>query len=106
VGNNTRVVVFTVGAMQLHLPSEYILELNNCYLFSSMSQNIMSPSCFMKDDYSFANENNGCEIFKNCIFVAFASIMNVLFILNLDDAHVCNICAKRHWLNDLSTTYM
>jgi hypothetical protein len=56
----------------------------------------MSPSCFMKDDYSFASENNGCEIFKNCIFVVFAFIMNVLFILNLDDAYVCNICAKRH----------
>jgi hypothetical protein len=40
----------------------------------------------MKDGYSFASENNGCVISKNVMFVAFASIMNGLFILNLDDA--------------------
>jgi transposase InsO family protein len=66
----------------------------------------MSPSCLMKDDYSFASENNGCVISKNGMFVAFASIMNGLFILNLDDASICNISAKRPWPNDLSPTYM
>ena len=33
VGNNARVVVLNVGTMQLHLPSRFILELNNCYFF-------------------------------------------------------------------------
>jgi hypothetical protein len=56
VGNNARVAVLTVRTMQLHLPSGFILELNNCYLVPSMSQNIMSPSCLMKDGYSFASE--------------------------------------------------
>jgi hypothetical protein len=40
------------------------------------------------------------------MFVAFASIMNGLFILNLDDAPICNISAKRPRPNDLSPTYM
>jgi hypothetical protein len=66
----------------------------------------MSPSCLMKDGYSFASENNGCVISKNDMFVAFASIMNGLFILNLDDAPVCDMSAKRHRPNDLSPTYM
>jgi hypothetical protein len=66
----------------------------------------MSPSCLMKDGYSFASENNGCEISKDGMFVAFASIMNGLFILNLDDAPVYNISAKWHRPNDLSRTYM
>jgi hypothetical protein len=61
--------------MQLHLPLGFILELNNCYLVPSMSRNIMSPSCLMKDDYSFASENNGCVISKNDMFVAFESRM-------------------------------
>jgi hypothetical protein len=65
----------------------------------------MSP-CLMKDGYSFASENNGCVISKNGMLVAFASIMNGLFILNLDDASICNISAKRPWPNDLSPTYM
>jgi hypothetical protein len=60
----------------------------------------------MKDGYSFASENNGCVISKNGMLVAFASIMNGLFILNLDDASICNISAKRPWPNDLSPTYM
>jgi hypothetical protein len=85
VGNNANIVALIVGTMQLHLPSGFILDLNNCYLVLSMSRNIMSPSCLMNDGYSFSSENNGCVIFKNDMFVAFASIMNGLFILNLDD---------------------
>jgi hypothetical protein len=66
----------------------------------------MFLSCSMKDGYSFASENNGCVISQNGMFVAFSSIMNGLFILNLDDAPVCNISAKRHRPNDFSPTYM
>jgi hypothetical protein len=106
VGNNVGVAALTVGTMQLHLQSGFILELNNCYLVPSMSRNIMSPSCLMKDGYSFASENNGCVISKNGMFVTFASIMNGLFILNLDNAHIYNISAKRPRPNDLSPTYM
>jgi hypothetical protein len=70
VGNIARVVVLTVGMMQLHLPSGFILELNNCYLVHSMSRNIMYPSCLMKDGYSFVSENNGCVISKNaCLWL-------------------------------------
>jgi len=32
--------------------------------------------------------------------------MNGLFILNLDDAPIYNVSAKRPWLNELSPTYM
>ena len=54
----------------------------------------------------FASENNGCLISKNNMFVALASITNVLFILNLDDSPICNISDKRPRLNDLNPTYM
>jgi hypothetical protein len=67
VGNNARVFALTVRTMQLHLPPGFILDLNNCYLVPSMSRNIMSPLCLMKDGYSFASENNGCVISKNGI---------------------------------------
>jgi hypothetical protein len=106
MGNNARVAALNVGMMQLHLPSGFIMELNICYFVPSLSQNIMSPSCLMKDGYSFASEDNGCVISKNGMFVASASIVSGLFILNLDDAPVYNISAKRPWLNELSPTYM
>ena len=54
VGNNARVAALAVGTMQLHLPSGFVLELNNCYFFvPSLSRNIVSPSCLMKDGYFF-----------------------------------------------------
>jgi len=103
VGNNARVATLNVGMMQLHLPSGFILELNNCYFVPSLSQNIVSPSCLMKDGYSSTSKDNGCVISMNDIFVAYASIVNGFFILNLD-ALICNVSAKRPWLNEL--TYM
>jgi len=36
VGNNARATL-NVGTMQLHLPSGFILELNNCYFIPSLS---------------------------------------------------------------------
>ena len=62
VGNNARVAALAVRMMQLHLLSGFVLELNNCYFVPSLSRNIVSPSCLMKDGYSFASENNGCAI--------------------------------------------
>jgi len=106
VGNNARVAALTVGTMQLCLPSGFIMELNNCYFVPSLSRNIMSPSCLMKDGYSFASENNGCVISKNNMFMAFAPIVNGLFVLSLDDSPIYNISAKRPRPNDLSPTYM
>jgi hypothetical protein len=106
VGNNARVAALNIGTMQLHLPLGFIMELNNCYFVPSLSQNIVSPSCLMKDGYSFASEDNGCVISKNGMFVASTSIVNGLFILNLENVPVCNISAKRPQLNELSPTYM
>jgi hypothetical protein len=60
----------------------------------------------MKDGYSFASENNGCVISKDNMFVACVSIVNGLFVLNLDDSPICNISAKGSRPNDLSPTYI
>jgi hypothetical protein len=40
------------------------------------------------------------------MFVAYASIMNGLFVLNLDDTPICNISSKRSRPNDLCPTYI
>ena len=52
VGNNARVAAMAVGTMQLHLPLGFVLELSICYFVPSLSRNILSPSCLMKDGYS------------------------------------------------------
>jgi hypothetical protein len=58
----------------------------------------------MKDGYSLVSENNGCV--KDNMFVACASIVNGLFVLNHDDSTICNISAKRSRPNELNPTYM
>src|SRR3954462_7012356 len=85
-GTKARVAALFIGIMQLHLPSGFIMELNNCYYIPSMGRNIISASCLMKDGYSFASANNGRVISKDAMFMADAPIVNGLFILNLDDA--------------------
>jgi hypothetical protein len=37
MGNNARVAALNVRTMQLHLPSGFIMELNNCYFVPSLS---------------------------------------------------------------------
>jgi hypothetical protein len=70
-----------------------------------LSRNILSPSCLMKDGYSFAKTMVVWSL-RIIWFVACASIVNGSFVLNLDDLPICNISAKRSWPNDLSPTYI
>ena len=52
VGNKARVAALEVGMMQLQLPSEFIMELNNCYYIPALSRNIISASCLMSQGYN------------------------------------------------------
>ena len=83
--------------LPLHLPSGFVLDLNNCYLVPALSMNIISGSCLMRDSYSFKSENNGCSIYTSHIFYGHAPLMSGLFLLNLNcsDAHIHNIEAKK-----------
>ena len=47
VGNGSKVDVIAVGTLPLHLPSELVLDLNNCYLVLALSMNIISGSCLL-----------------------------------------------------------
>ena len=75
VGNGSKVYVIAVGTLPLHLPPGLVLDLNNCYLVPSLSMNIISGSCLMRDSYSFKSENNGCSIYMS----------NILWSCTLDE---------------------
>ena len=81
VGNGTAVAVIAVGTMPLHLPSELILELSNCYFVLALCKNIISGYCILQDGYSFKSENNGCSIYMNNVFYCHAPIRNGLFYI-------------------------
>ena len=108
VRNGSKVDVIAVGTLPLHLPSGLVLNLNKCYLVPTLSMNIISGSCLMRDGYSYKSENNGCSIYSSNIFYGHAPIVNGLFLMNLDrsNTHIHNIDAKRCKTNDDNTTYM
>ena len=108
VKNGSKVNVIAVGMLPLHLPSGLVLDLNNCYLVPTLSMNIISGSCLMRDGHSFKSENNGCSIYMSNIFYGHAPLKSGLFLLNLDcsDSHIHNIDAKRCTVDNDSATYL
>ena len=99
--------MIVAGTLPLHLPSELVLDLNNCYLVPASSMNIIYGSCLMRDGYSFKSKNNGCSIYMSNLFYGHAPLLSGLFLLNLDrgDTHVHNIEAKRCKVDNDSATY-
>ena len=79
VGNGSKVDVIVVSTLPLHLPSELVLDLNNCYLVPALSMNIISGSCLLRDDYSFKSKNNGSSIYMSNVFYGHAPLMSGLF---------------------------
>ena len=71
VGNKARVATLEV---QLHLPSGFLMELNNCYYVPVLSRNIISASCLMRQGYESSIKNNGCSLYLNDMFHAFAPV--------------------------------
>ena len=108
VGNGSKVNVIAVGTLPLHLPSGFVLDVNNYYFVPALSMNIIFGSCVMRDRYSFKSENNGCSIYMSNIFYGHAPLMSGLFLLNLysSDTHIHNVEAKRCKLNNDSATYL
>ena len=108
VGNGSKVDVIAVGTLPLHLPSGLVLDLNCCYLVPTLSMNIISGSCLVRDGYSFKSENNGFSIYMSNIFYGHAPLKSGLFLLNLDcgDTHIHNINAKRCKVDNDSATYL
>src|SRR4051812_6834858 len=105
VGNKARVAALEVGTMQLHLPSEFIMELNNCYYVPVLSRNIISALCLMRQVYESNIKNNGCSLYLNDMFHGFAPVQDMSFIFNLDGESVYNINFKRFKPNDLNMNY-
>jgi hypothetical protein len=59
VGNGAKVAVLAVDTYHLSLPSELVLELDNCYCILALSKNIISSSCLEQvDGFKIVIENN------------------------------------------------
>jgi hypothetical protein len=107
VGNGAKVVAIAVGTYHLLLPSGLVLKLNNCYCISTLCKSIISSSYLEEvDGYEIIITNKCSSIYYNDIFYAHCSLVNGLYILDLEDKSVYNINMKRGRLNDLNPTFI
>lgn len=95
IKNKARVVALNVRNMELHTSLGFNMELNNCYCIPTLSQNIISTSCLLRNIYVFSIKGNGYSVYMKEMFYGYAPIVHGLFIFNLDDKHVYNIYTKR-----------
>jgi hypothetical protein len=107
VGNGAKVVAIAVGTYHLLLPSGLVLELNNCFGIPALCKNIISSSCLEEvDGHEIIIKNKCCSIYYNGIFYAHCLLVNVLYVLHLEDKFVCNINTKMARLNDFNPTFI
>jgi hypothetical protein len=107
VGNGAKVAAIAVDTSHPSLPSGLVLELNNCYCIATLCKNIISSSYLEEvDGYKIIIKNKCCSIYYNNIFYAHYSLVNGLYVLDLDDKFICNINTKRARLNDLNPTFI
>ena len=59
----------------------------------------------MSQGYEFNLKDNGCLFYLNGMFHSYAPIVDVLFILNLEQELVYKVNVKRHKPNEINPTY-
>jgi hypothetical protein len=107
VGNGAKVAAIAVDTFHLPLPSGFVLKLNNCYCILALCKNIISSSCLEEvEGYEIIIKNKRCSIYYIDIFYAHCSLVNGLYIIDLEDRTVCNINVKRARLNDSNPTFI
>jgi hypothetical protein len=107
VGNGAKVAAIAIGTYHMTLPSGLVLELNNYYCIPTLCKNIISSSCLEEvDGYEIIIKNKRCSIYYNDIFYTHCTLLNELYVLDLDDKFVCNINMKSARLNNLNLTFI
>ena len=74
-----------VGTYTLKLPSENILELENCYYMPKIIKNIISVSLLLQQDYEINEKSNSCSISFFSKILCHGIINNDLLILSNDN---------------------
>jgi hypothetical protein len=86
VDNGAKVTTVAVGTYHLSLPSELVLKLNNFYCIPALCKNIIFSSSLEEvDGYEIIIKNKHCSIYCNDIFYAHCPLVNVLYVLDLEE---------------------
>ncbi|KAI3729037.1 hypothetical protein L6452_17683 [Arctium lappa] len=105
VGNGAKVVVIAVGSILLTLSTGLLLELDDCYCVPYISRNLISVSCLDKKGFTFSIGNKCCSFSFGNIHYGDASLINGLYVLNMDNL-IYNIDKRDIKSNNSNLTYL
>jgi hypothetical protein len=105
VGNVAKVVALDLGIYNLTLPSEMLLELDNCYFVPVLARNIVSISYLVLNGFKFIIENKCCSFYNNNVYYKSGNYTNGLYVFDLEIL-IFNINIKRNKLNNLYPSYL
>jgi len=105
VGYGAKVVALAVGTFVLNLPSDLLIQLENCYYVPAISRNIIFISCLDKFGFLFTIKDKCCSIYLDNILYANEIMSNGLYNLDLD-MPIYNNNATRIKPNELNPTYL
>ena len=91
VGNGARVVVVAVGTYPIQLPSDFCLELRDCYCVPNVSRNLISISCLTQDDYEISFNKDHYTIYLKNKMITRDHLINSLYHLRADADELINL---------------
>ena len=83
MGNSARVAALALGVMNLKLPSEDYISLEECYYVPSIVKNIISVSCLDKMGYTLIIKDKCCSIYLQSKLVVTAPLVNGLYLIDV-----------------------
>lgn len=94
VRNGARVSALAVRTHLISLPTEFILELKNCYFVLVVTKKIISISTFDLNGFTIIQKNKYYSFSRDGILYVIGSLFSGLYILDLDKS-ILNIGNKK-----------
>ena len=91
VGNEVRVAAMAVETYPLRLPSDFYLELRDCYCVPNVSRNLISVSCIAQNDYEISFDKDHYIIYFENKMVVHDHLINSLYHLHIDADESVNL---------------
>ena len=85
-----------IGSTSLFLNYGHVLLLDNVLVLSNGLKNIVSIPVLVKNGYTFRFIDERCNIYYGNKFVGFASLINGLYYLSVQNEYAVNTIQRKH----------
>ena len=84
IGNGVKIITEAVGTYPLWLPSDFRLDLKDCYFVPVASQNLTFMSVLAQDDFEFNFNKDFCFIYLWNKLIIWDLLIDGLYHLHVD----------------------